>query len=236
MRLSNIATAAAIIALLSAGLGGCSTTDRGDTEGLEGSGFLAEWYPLMRAGGEDEGARVYRNPGARDAIRAGDSMILAPVQLWLKADDSLTDAQGRELADRFYATLYTALAKHYRMVETPEPGTVRFDVALASAQAADVKRDLISKAVAPARILSTAASKISGEPMFQGSATIEAKLSDALTGEVWVATIDRRVGGNAINAETFQTWGDVYNIMDLWAAAIGYKLCSARDVSPCEKP
>ncbi|KGE04665.1 putative lipoprotein [Pseudohaliea rubra DSM 19751] len=191
----------------------------------------------MRAGNDDEGLRVYRSPGARDAIRASDAMMLEPVQLWLAADDEgLTDEQGRELGERFYATLYTALADDYRMVEEAGPETLRFEVALTSAEAADVKRDLITKAVAPARILSTAASKISGEPMFQGSATIEAKLSDASTGEVWVASIDRRVGGNAINTETLQSWGDVYNIMDLWAAAIRYKLCSARAAKTCEKP
>jgi hemoglobin-like flavoprotein len=236
MHLLKTLLLASSLAVVFAGLNGCTTTDRGNTEALEGSGFLADWYPLMRAGGEDEGARVYRNPGAQEAIRVSDSMILAPVQLWLKADNDLSDEQGRELADRFYATLYQALATQYRMVETAEQGTLRFEVALTSAEAADVKRDLISKAVAPARILSTAASKVSGEPMFQGSATIEAKLSDALTGEVWVATIDRRVGGNAINAETLQTWGDVYNIMDMWAAGIHYKLCMARAEQSCEKP
>jgi hypothetical protein len=140
------------------------------------------------------------------------------------------------LAERFYTTLYNTLAKDYRMLDAPEPGALYFEVALTGAEGADVTRDIISKAVAPARLLSTAASKLTGEPMFQGSAAIEAKISEAASGEVLVASMDRRVGGNAINADTLKTWGDVYAIMDFWAAGISFKLCTARGDSDCEAP
>lgn len=228
---------AVVVILLGAlGLSGCATTERGSDDNMVGSGFLEGWYGRMRPGTDDEGLRVYRNPKAPAIIRKSDAIVLAPVQLWLGANSGLTTEQGEELAERFYTTLYNTLAKDYRMLDTPEPGALYFEVALTGAEGADVTRDIISKAVAPARLLSTAASKLTGEPMFQGSAAIEAKISEAASGEVLVASMDRRVGGNAINADTLKTWGDVYAIMDFWAAGISFKLCTARGDSDCEAP
>ncbi len=218
------------------GLSGCSTTERGSDENMVGSGFLEGWYGRMRPGSDDEGLRVYRNPKAPAIIRNSEAIVLAPVQLWLGDDSGLTKEQAGQLAEYFYATLYKNLAEDYRMLEAPEPGALYFEVALTGAEGADVTRDIISKTVAPARLLSTAASKLTGEPMFQGSAAIEAKISEAASGEVLVASMDRRVGGNAINTDTLKTWGDVYAIMDFWAASIRFKLCSARGSGDCQAP
>lgn len=229
--------AMAIVWVVFLGLFGCTATERvTDDQAIAGSGFLEGWYGRMRPGKDDEGLRVYRNPKAPALIRASDAIVLAPVELWLAPDSTLSEEQAVALAEHFYSVLYTRLAKDYRMVESPEPGALLFEVALTSATGADVTRDIISKAVAPARILTTAASKMTGKPMFQGSAAIEAKISDASTREVLVASMDQRVGGNAINTETLETWGDVYTIMDFWAAGIGYKLCLVRGDSECEKP
>lgn len=217
-------------------LWGCAATERASDEKLVESGFLEGYYSRMRPGDDGEGLHVYRNLRALDIIRKSDAILLEPVQLWLPEDSALTAAQAQAIAGRFYATLSAALAEDYRIIDAPEPGALRFEVALTAAEGADVARDVISKAVAPARVLSTAASKITGKPMFQGSAAIEAKISDAMTGEVLVASMDRRVGGNAINAATLKTWGDVYEIMDFWTAAIRYKLCSARGDAVCIEP
>jgi hypothetical protein len=49
-------------------------------------------------------------------------------------------------------------------------------------------------------LLSTTSEFVTGKPAFVGEATIEGKITDARTGQLLVAGIDRRVGGDEIEA------------------------------------
>jgi Protein of unknown function (DUF3313) len=76
---------------------------------------------------------------------------------------------------------------------------------------------------------------ITGEPTFQGEAAAEAKFTDAETGELLAAGIDRRMGGRSLaSAET--SWTDVNNILAYWAQLVRFRLCELQGRAGCERP
>ncbi|HEY6085568.1 MAG TPA: DUF3313 family protein [Nitrospira sp.] len=67
-----------------------------------------------------------------------------------------------------------------------------------------------------------------GKPAFTGEAVIEAKVIDAETGDVLRAMVDRRVGTKKLDAQSFNSWSDVYESLRYWAENGRYQLCKAR--------
>jgi len=78
---------------------------------------------------------------------------------------------------------------------------------------------------------------VSGKPLFVGEATIEGKVTDALTGELLGAAVDRRVGGKGPSEEKLTSWGDVEHALQYWAKNSRYRLCMARgEKTQCQPP
>jgi len=99
-----------------------------------------------------------------------------------------------------------------------------------------VVMDVVSTVVPQARALSTLKGLATGKPAFVGEASVEAKISDAQTGKIIAAAVDRRVGGKTLEAEAFDTWGDVNEILEYWAKQARFRLCEARDGANCVHP
>jgi hypothetical protein len=75
----------------------------------------------------------------------------------------------------------------------------------------------------------------SGKPSGVGEITGEFKLTDAMTGELLGAAIDRRVGGKDVSG-VFDTWHNANEALKYWAARARYVLCTGRGGSNCKKP
>ena len=75
-----------------------------------------------------------------------------------------------------------------------------------------------------------------GKPLFVGDASIEVKISDAQTGEILGAAADRRVGNKRLDADSFNSWDDVYKMLEIWTDMTRYRLCSERGGADCVKP
>jgi hypothetical protein len=75
-----------------------------------------------------------------------------------------------------------------------------------------------------------------GKPLFVGDASIEGKISDARAGEILGAGADRRVGNKRLDADSFDSWDDVYKTLAIWADMVRYRLCSERGGTDCVKP
>ena len=77
---------------------------------------------------------------------------------------------------------------------------------------------------------------LTGKPAFVGEAAIEAKVMDAVSGELLGAGVAHRVGGKFLQASHFTSWGEVEDIMQYWAAHGSYNLCELQKRSTCKKP
>lgn len=214
---------------------GCTGIKRSDE--VTHSGFLgAEVYEKMRAGGENEPALIYMSPRVDEFMRVVDKVQLAPVVIGGAGEenDGVSEAEMQALANRFYLSIRGELSKDYEIVEEAGPRTLKLEVALTRAGASNVALEVSSRILPPAIILSTAANMATGQTHFSGEASLEAKITDAETGELIAATVDRRIGGNYLNGKTLNKWGDTFQILDFWAQRMRVKFCEARGETQCD--
>jgi len=227
------------LALIAALLTGCAPTKQ--ARSMETSGFLGDLYPKMRKGEEGEGLLVYRNPKIALIPRGTyKKILLDPVQVWGEAaSDPAKQKDMEHVANMLHGLVYKSLSKDYEMVSTPGPHTLRFQAALTRADKADVVLRAVSTVPAPMNVFalgSIAKNAGTGKPLFVGEISAEARFLDAESGEVLAASADRRVGNKRLDADSFDSWDDVYKAMEYWAELIRFRLCEKRGDDNCVKP
>lgn len=202
------------------------------------SAFLGDSAALLEKAGKGEDTLlVYRNAGAD--WRSYDKILLEPVQVWSAKPGSIPSDQAadyQKMVDSFQLTLYEKLARAYRMVDVPEAGALRMQMAIVNgAQANQTLK--VAKLIAPyAGVADLLWTFVTGKPAFAGEVSLEYMIRDAQTGELLEAGADRRVGGNQFGKATFTTWGDVKNILTYWTDLSVYQLCVARGDAGCQRP
>lgn len=216
-------------------LGGCADTTR--DQNVEYSGFLGD-YSMLVKGGDKQSERRY----VRDGVdwTSYDNVLLDPVMLW-RGDESrekgLSGHQSQALLNYFYHAIYQDLEKiGVKMVDSPMPNTLRVQVALTKLNESHVVLDAVSSIVPAALAASGLKEAVTGKPAFVGEAEIEYKVLDASTGLLLAAGVDHRVGGKLLEASHFTSWGEVEDIMQLWAAWGAYRLCEWQKRSTCVEP
>lgn len=247
--LSTLTLSIALIALA-----GCSSTSqpgRSTTlgENLTGSGFMEDVYPKMKDGEGNEALRLYRNPKYADkAVFAKyNKVILDSIKLYAGPESKLKDAPGGDtaaIAHNFQKLVADQLGKDYKIVNQPGPDTLRVSVAIVDAEEADSSMKAASYIPIPLGLPGAKAAVMqtmthtTGKPPFSGQVTIEGKLSDALTGEVIAAEIDRRVGARKpiiglFESNTYDSWSDVNEAGRYWSERLRNRLCERRGATDC---
>jgi hypothetical protein len=215
---------------------GCTTSQSKQARRVEKSGFLGD-YSMLSPGGEGKALLFYEKPEA--AWPAYNKILLAPVAYYGGRDTypkDVTRADLQKLVNRFYYILYNDLAQDYQMVDQPAPNTLRVQVAITSVKESSKAVDSVS-VVAPYIVnpIRNFAGSVSGETIFAGEASIEAKVTDGLTGELLYAAVDRRVGERTMSGTT-KRWADVEEILWYWGDLARYRLCMLRGGEKCIKP
>lgn len=204
--------------------------------GVKESGFLGD-YSMLRQGGEGEALLVYKNPAAD--WPSYNQILLEPVAYYGGADTypkGVTRADLQELVNRFHYILYNDLGQDYRMVDKPGPNTLRIGVAITSVKESSAAMDTVSVVAAPIiNPIRNFAGNISGESPLAGEASIEAKVTDGLSGELLYAAVDRRVGERTMAPST-KRWVDVEQILYYWADLSRYRFCVLRGGEDCSRP
>lgn len=227
-----------LIVLICWFIAGCAATKQ--ARDVEQSGFLGDIYPKLRKGKEGEALLVYK-PDKIDSARFAryTKILLDPVTIW-RGEESREKGVPQEdiqvLADHFYSLLYLTFEQDYEMVQKPGPNTLRIQVAITKLEESMVVLDVVSTVVPQARALSTLKGLATGKPAFVGEASVEAKVSDAQSGRILAAVVDRRVGKKKLEAEVFDTWGDVNEILEYWSKQARFRLCEARGGTNCVHP
>jgi uncharacterized protein DUF3313 len=230
----NLARAAVVVLLL----GSCAHSYQ--ARNYTPTSFLGDSASLLTKGKRgEEPLLVYKRPNVQWA--SYDKILIDPIEVWTTERTQSNPDQSadiQKLADIFHQTLTEKLAKFYRIVSSPETGTLRIRAALVDAMPANAAFK-VAKTAAPYMAVSVADSAwtfLTGKPAFGGEVSIELMIHDAATGELLYAGADRRVGGDQIGKATFTTWGDVQNIVTLWSDLAAYRLCVARGAKDCQKP
>ena len=231
--ISKHITCLAMAAILT--LGACAKSQQG--RNTQPTGFLGD-YSMLQKGGDDEALLIYRKQGI--PLNKYYKVIIDPVVVWMDPDSDLADldaATRQHLANRLHYYMRKELSTVMTVVDHPSVGTIRFQMALTDAESSNPLRDAVSTVLPFGIAMSAASQVLTGKPTNVGGASIEIKVSDAMTGEIIGAAADKRVGGKSLDLDTIDKWADVDEIMKYWAKFTAYKIClSQRSSATCTKP
>jgi hypothetical protein len=223
-----------VLSLVLVSMTACASTQQATT--VARSGFLDDYSILQRGAGDNEALLRYINPIAD--WKHYTKVMIDPIQLWMGEGSSLRDIPREErirLASLLLGKLQNALLADYRVVREAGPHVMRISVALTESQASNTLLDTISSVLPTGYIISGTKSLATGTGTFVGSASIEAKITDAEIGTLLAAAVDRRGGAKSLSGVTSE-WNDVEESFQYWAGTLRYRLCQWRGEQSCVKP
>jgi hypothetical protein len=216
----------ATILLLAAFTLACGTVQRG-VEAPQQRGFLAGSYDRLRPGTGGEAALVYVREDA--AWQSYQGILLDPVQYWDEPDGELRPDVQQMLTSYFDASVREHLKKEgFQLAELPGPGVVRVQLALLDASAATPVLRSVSLVVPFALVLNTAQRVVTDKYTFSGQIEAAMKVTDAQSGELLAAALDRRAGGANPKAVVQWEWGDAKAAIDHWAEQFARRMQELR--------
>lgn len=230
----KILTALVSIVIGTAVLMGCAPTYKVKEE-PSSSGFLGNNYEKLKPGkGPDQAALRYISPAAD--FRGYKAIYIAPVLFYSSAGKDLSPQNRQTLANNFYMALGTELGKDYKLVDRPQPDTIRVQYAITEATTKSVGLDTVSTILPIGLVVKAVKQKFKGNPGFTGTFAVEFRVSDAMSGKLMSAGIDKRAGGLGFSGDHFDKWSDVDQVMDLYARISRYRLCKERRDTDCVAP
>ncbi len=195
------------------------------------SGFLRD-YSALQEGQKGEALKIYINPKYQQSCNSYDKVLIEPLGIWVKEGSDLADVSPTErqtLVNHLHGSLINELGKHYQVVTTPQPGTLRIRAAITEAEGSWVALDTISSFVPQMLVMSKLKEVATGTASFVGKASGEMEVTDAMTGERIAAAVDRIVGAKSVTGVTSK-WDDVRRAFDNWSQRLAYRLenCGAK--------
>ena len=215
-------------------LAGCALTE--PVKKAPESGFLTD-YARLHKGNDHQAELVYVNPDVQ--WKRYDKMLLDPVTVWRSVNvgsKGVSQQDAQAMADYFYSLIQARFSRTFQMVRTPQPNTLRVAIAITQLDKTDVMLDVISTVEPHIRAATSLYQLVSGGPTFEGEAAVEARITDAQTGQILAEGVDKRVGGRTLNANSMKSWGDVENVMQFWVARAAYNLCRVQERPDCQMP
>lgn len=184
--------------------------------------FLGKECSLLTPGAKGQAALRYANPAAKWTQYS--KVMIQPVAFFGDEKTKISASDQQTLVNYFQQVLQEQLAKKFQIVDEPGPGVMKIEVALDDPEAATPGLRSISVVVPQMRLLGSVKNLATGTYPFVGGAQAEARVTDAATGQLLVAAMDRRVGGGSIKAAAQWQWGDAENAMKAWAEQMANRL------------
>lgn len=217
--------------LVIATLCACAGPKTDQAKRIDVYGYLGD-YTMFRKGGPGRSLYVYRKPDVK--FSGYEKVLLDPVIFWKESSYRLEEMPGHDvqmLADKLHQLLHEQLSQYYQMVAAPEKNTMRMTVVLTDVKKTGTTLGSRSLALVTKKLSETALDT----PAMVGEASVEIKVTDAASGEMLAAVVDRRLGSGEIK-KSISSWDDVYNIFGFWADMMGYRLCLEFDRKDCKPP
>ena len=183
-----------------------------------------------------DGQALYRYVNPKADVKQYTMVLIDPVLVYKDAEldkDQLENFQ--KLANNAYVYLTQELEKDFRIVKAPEPGTLRVQMAIIDADSSKPVRNTLSTFVPVGWVLSLGKYTATGKQTGVGEITVEMKITDASTGELLGAALDRRVGGKELS-KLWSNWHNADAALQYWAKNLRSALCDIRGGANCVKP
>ena len=167
-----------------------------------------------------------------------DKVMIDPIIFFmpLEAMRTISPADRQTLLNNFHILMGRQLGKDFLLATEPQRGTIRVQFALLPETSEEVIMDTVAMVARqdPEKqiVVDTLAS-----PLAKGAdLLVEALWTDAVTGEVLGATVDRHFGQTGFDSPSFKSWAEVNRYLEAYAVLIRYRLCSYRRGADCVSP
>lgn len=209
---------------------GCFAGKRASSAKFSGWMTKDEYKLLKQNKGKDKPLYGYVKPDVNFAWYT--KMLLDPVVVYRPEKGGVPPEDAQKAANNFYSLLVKTLSKDYEMVTEPGPQTLRVQVAFTSVSEGSGTMQAITSIIPIGIGASYVTDWVTGKPAFSGEASIEGKMSDARTGELLGAVVDRRIADK--NLETsINTWDAFHKVLEIWSNIFAYRLCELRGAKDC---
>jgi hypothetical protein len=228
----------ATLLLMSAGtallLGGCGGSYQARSMDLKEGQTLLVNPALLEKGADNQALFRYVNP--KTDIKKYTKVIVEPVIVSKSAELDAGDLENyQKLANNAFVYLNQELSKDYQVVTSPDPQTLRIQLAIIDADTSKPVRNFLSSFMPIGIGLSAVRYAATGKQSGVGEISAEFKLTDASTGELLAAAVDRRVGGKAMSG-IWDTWYNADEALKYWSQQTRFALCENRGGTNCVKP
>jgi hypothetical protein len=232
MKMFEIITKSALLILVALLIGACGGSYQARKMGVQQSVLVNP--SLLEKGGEGQALYRYVNP--KRNMGQYTKVMVDPVLIVKESEldpDQLENYQ--KLANNAFIYLSRELQQDLEIVRTPEPGTLRIQLAIIDADSSKPVRNLLSS-VSPVGIgLNAVKFAATGKQSGVGEISVEIKLTDAMTGTLLGAAMDSRVGSK--NPEgIIDPWYNADEALQFWAKRVRYVLCTERSGRNCVTP
>jgi Protein of unknown function (DUF3313) len=222
------------LAMVTAGallLGGCGGSHQARNVDLKNTLLINP--DILQKGTGDQVLYRYVNPDVK--LKDYSRILMDPVIIAKEAQLDANELENyRKLANNFYVYTSRELGKLYPIVTEPGPGTMRVQAAIVDADRSQPVRTILS--FTPfgmgVNVLKYAAI---GKPSGVGEITVELKVTDAITGQLLGAAVDRRVGGSSPK-NVYDIWANADDALQYWAKKMTFVLCRGQGRDDCVKP
>ncbi len=230
-RLTMIFSSVLIVAIALL-LGGCAASYQ--ARGMEMKETMLVNPAILTPGKGDQALYRYQNPDMKG--RRYTKILVDPVLLGKSAElDAETLGNYQKLANNAFIYLVEELRNDFQIVKSPEPETLRIQLAILDADPSSKVRNVMSSVIPIGVAISAIKGASTGKQTGVGEITAEFKVTDAMTGELLGAGIDRRVGGKDVGG-MFDSWYNADAALKYWAKRVRFVLCTERGGANCVKP
>jgi hypothetical protein len=184
--------------------------------------LLANDCSLLTPGGKDQTGLRYVNPAVQ--WRNYNKILIDPVTFWGGSSTQISASDQQMLVNYASQQLKEELGKKFELVNQPAPGVMKLDIALIDAEAATPGLRSVSMIIPQAHMLANLKYLATGTMPFVGAAQAEAKLTDAVTGQILAMAVDKRIGGGSFTTGFQWKWGDAENAINHWAELLTERL------------
>jgi hypothetical protein len=189
---------------------------------------------IFKEGSSDQALYRYVKPNLN--IKLYSNIIVDPVMVQKDGElDAGELADYQTLANNAYVYLTQELGKDYHIVKNPEPNTMRVQMAIIDADSSKPVRNTLSTLLPIGMALSVVKYGATGKQSGVGEITAEMKITDATSGELLGAALDKRYGGKKLT-QLWSSWYNADDALQYWAKRLSFFLCDLRGGANCVEP
>ena len=179
---------------------------------------------------------LYVAPGVQG--RNYDKVMIDPIIYFAPpaAKRRISPDDRQTLLNNFHILMGREIGKDYLLAIEPQRGTVRVQFALMAETTEPVAMDTVAMVAREDPNTQVVVDNLASPIAPGADLLVESLWTDAVTGEVLGATVDRHFGQGSFDGGSFKSWAEVNRYLEAYGVLVRYRICRFRGGTDCTPP